>query len=45
MRGLASVRGTPLRRLERAHLDYLRTQRADAVRMLAELRHLKATGG
>jgi hypothetical protein len=40
--GLESVRGSPYRRIERAHLDYLRAQRAEAVSMLADLRAVKA---
>jgi hypothetical protein len=40
--GLESVRGDPLRRLARAHLQYLRDSRAEAATMLADLRAYKA---
>jgi hypothetical protein len=41
-RGLATVRGDPLRRLDRRHLDYLRAERAETDRLLAAVRALKA---
>lgn len=41
-RGLSSVRGDPLRRLARVHLEYLHEQRTDAAEMLSRLRALKA---
>ncbi len=40
--GLETVRGDPLRRLSRAHLSYLREQRAEAATMLADLRAYRA---
>jgi hypothetical protein len=39
--GLASVRGDPLRRLDRRHLSYLLTERDDAALQLDEVRQLK----
>jgi hypothetical protein len=42
---LASVRGTPYRRVERLHLDYIQAQLLEVEAMLSRLAELKTTSG
>lgn len=42
---LASVRGTPFRRLGRLHIDYIRAQRQDVETLLARYADLAAASG
>ena len=43
--GLASVRGTPYRRIQRLHYDYIESQRAEVEGMLNRLSELESPPG